>query len=95
MQEEDLAATLRVCLLGATKEDAAFGGHRDFKVDRSLTFVVLQREQPVWAATHILVKQLCELVVASLPGFWRIAKANMDGKFTRVSVVESSPNFTD
>lgn len=40
----------------------------------------------VWNATLALVKNLSEVVLQSLPGFWRVAKAFMDGKFKKVSV---------
>lgn len=34
-----------------------------------------------WTAIQTLVRQLSEYVVRSMPGFWKIAKACMDGKF--------------
>ncbi|RSH82118.1 hypothetical protein EHS25_006051 [Saitozyma podzolica] len=36
-----------------------------------------------WLAVQNLVKQLCEYVVRSVPSFWRIAKACMDGKYLK------------
>lgn len=36
-----------------------------------------------WKVIQELVKQLSEYVTRSLPGFWRIAKACMDGKYRR------------
>lgn len=38
----------------------------------------------VWKAMHALVKGLSEIVVNSLPSFWRIAKSYLDGKFKKV-----------
>jgi exocyst complex component 2 len=79
-KEEELAETLRACLRATAREDAGLG---KATADDDLT-TVLQHDQPVWTATHHLMKQLCDLVTSSLPGFWRIAKANMNGKFKRV-----------
>lgn len=38
-----------------------------------------------WMSVESLVKQLSEYVTRSLPGFWRIGKACMDGKYCKVS----------
>ncbi|KAK4688269.1 exocyst complex component 2, partial [Tremellales sp. Uapishka_1] len=38
-----------------------------------------------WSAIQQLVKQLSEYVSRSLPGFWKIAKACMDGKYRKAS----------
>ncbi|TDL24651.1 hypothetical protein BD410DRAFT_838154 [Rickenella mellea] len=37
----------------------------------------------VWDATLDTVKNLSEVIITSLPNFWRIAKSYMDGKFRR------------
>jgi exocyst complex component 2 len=37
-----------------------------------------------WIAVQSMVKQLSEYLTRCLPGFWRIAKACMDGKYRKV-----------
>ncbi|ORY35859.1 exocyst complex component Sec5-domain-containing protein [Naematelia encephala] len=39
--------------------------------------------EAAWLAVQHLIKQLSEYVARSLPGFWKIAKACMDGKYRR------------
>ncbi|OCF43322.1 exocyst protein [Kwoniella heveanensis CBS 569] len=39
--------------------------------------------EAAWMTTQLLVKQLSEYVTRSLPGFWKIAKACMDGKYRK------------
>ncbi|KAJ7096741.1 exocyst complex component sec5 [Mycena belliarum] len=39
--------------------------------------------EPVWQAILEMVKTLSEIVLTSLPNFWRISKSFMDGKFKR------------
>ncbi|KAJ6571717.1 exocyst complex component Sec5-domain-containing protein [Mycena capillaripes] len=39
--------------------------------------------EPVWLAISDMVKMLSEIVLSSLPNFWRISKSFMDGKFKR------------
>ncbi|KAF8189841.1 exocyst complex component Sec5-domain-containing protein [Mycena galopus ATCC 62051] len=39
--------------------------------------------EPVWQAISEMVKTLSEIVLSSLPNFWRISKSFMDGKFKR------------
>ncbi|KAJ7237307.1 exocyst complex component sec5 [Mycena haematopus] len=39
--------------------------------------------EPVWQAISDMVKTLSEIVLSSLPNFWRISKSFMDGKFKR------------
>lgn len=38
-----------------------------------------------WIAVQSMIKQLSEYLTRCLPGFWRVAKACMDGKYRRVS----------
>ena len=42
--------------------------------------------EPVWIAILAMVKAVSEVLLTSLPNFWRIAKSFMDGRFKRVSV---------
>ncbi|KAJ6486945.1 exocyst complex component sec5 [Mycena sanguinolenta] len=39
--------------------------------------------EPAWQAISDMVKTLSEIVLSSLPNFWRISKSFMDGKFKR------------
>lgn len=39
--------------------------------------------EKAWAAILKLIKQLSDYIVRSLPGFWRVAKACMDGKYRK------------
>ena len=39
-----------------------------------------------WTATVGVVRQPSEHLSRSLPGFWKIAKACMDGRYRKVSV---------
>ncbi|KAJ7145330.1 exocyst complex component sec5 [Mycena crocata] len=39
--------------------------------------------EPVWQAILDMVKTLSEIVLSSLPNFWRISKSFMDGKFKK------------
>ncbi|KAJ7695444.1 exocyst complex component Sec5-domain-containing protein [Mycena rosella] len=39
--------------------------------------------EPLWQAILDMVKTLSEIVLSSLPNFWRISKSFMDGKFKR------------
>ena len=43
--------------------------------------------EPVWIAILAMVKAVSEVLLTSLPNFWRIAKSFMDGRFKRVSVI--------
>ncbi|KAN0060309.1 Exocyst complex component S5 [Thecaphora frezii] len=36
-----------------------------------------------WKAIHELVRSVSETIVSTLPGFWRVAKNHMEGKFTK------------
>ncbi|EPQ29151.1 uncharacterized protein PFL1_03438 [Pseudozyma flocculosa PF-1] len=36
-----------------------------------------------WKAIHELVRSVSETIVGTLPGFWRVAKNHMEGKFTK------------
>lgn len=38
-----------------------------------------------WQAIMDLVKNLSEVMLSTLPGFWKIAKAYMDGKYRKVA----------
>lgn len=40
----------------------------------------------LWQAILDMVKNLSEIILSSLPNFWKIAKSFMDGKFKRVSI---------
>jgi len=42
-----------------------------------------------------LVKTQSDYVARSLSGFWKIAKACMDGKYRKVSVIGVSGLYTD
>lgn len=56
-------------------------------IDCQLTvdaFAEMGEGYEVWKAMHALVKGLSEIVVNSLPSFWRIAKSYLDGKFKKV-----------
>ncbi|KAJ7039787.1 exocyst complex component sec5 [Mycena alexandri] len=39
--------------------------------------------EPAWIAVSDMVKTLSEIVLSSLPNFWRISKSFMDGKYKR------------
>ncbi|KAJ7151147.1 exocyst complex component sec5 [Mycena filopes] len=39
--------------------------------------------EPAWMAVSDMVKTLSEIVLSSLPNFWRISKSFMDGKYKR------------
>ncbi|KAJ7770499.1 exocyst complex component sec5 [Mycena metata] len=39
--------------------------------------------EPAWIAVSDMVKALSEIVLSSLPNFWRISKSFMDGKYKR------------
>lgn len=60
------------------------------ELTHSLLLIDLLHDPPAnpidaaWLAIQSLVKQLSEYVSRSLPGFWRIAKACMDGKYRKV-----------
>jgi hypothetical protein len=50
--------------------------------------VILLVKMPGWEAWQAivdLVKNLSEVMLSTLPGFWRIAKAYMDGKYRKVA----------
>ncbi|KAF8189835.1 exocyst complex component Sec5-domain-containing protein [Mycena galopus ATCC 62051] len=48
--------------------------------------------EPVWQAILDMVKMLSEIVLSSLPNFWRISKSFVDGKFKRVRSSRRSPS---
>jgi hypothetical protein len=39
----------------------------------------------VWKTTHELVKSLSEIMLSTIPNFWKIAKGYMDGKYKKVN----------
>ena len=45
--------------------------------------------EPVWIAILAMVKAVSEVLLTSLPNFWRIAKAHMDGKYRRAGTSSS------
>jgi exocyst complex component 2 len=45
--------------------------------------------EQVWLEIDRLVKTQSEYVARSLSGFWKIAKACMDGKYRKVSQISS------
>lgn len=40
----------------------------------------------VWQAILDMVKAVSEVLLSSLPNFWKIARSYIDGKYKRVSV---------
>ncbi|KAL1716688.1 exocyst complex component Sec5-domain-containing protein [Schizophyllum commune] len=46
--------------------------------------------EPVWIAILAMVKAVSEVLLTSLPNFWRIAKSFMDGRFKRPSSTRRS-----
>jgi hypothetical protein len=40
--------------------------------------------EPVWQAIFDLVKNISEVLLASLPNFWKISKNFMEGKYKKV-----------
>ncbi|TRM60363.1 exocyst complex component Sec5-domain-containing protein [Schizophyllum amplum] len=46
--------------------------------------------EPVWMAILSMVKAVSEVLLSSLPNFWRIAKSFMDGRFKRPSSTRRS-----
>jgi exocyst complex component 2 len=49
--------------------------------------------EAAWLALQSLVKQLSDHLARSLPGFWKIAKACMDGKYRKVSGAPVAPSL--
>lgn len=47
--------------------------------------------EPVWLAIHDLIKNVSEIMMSSIPSFWKISKSFMDGKFKKPT---NSPNGT-
>jgi exocyst complex component 2 len=43
----------------------------------------------VWQAIWDMVKNISEVVVSSLPNFWKIARSFLEGKFKRVRVIRA------
>ena len=52
--------------------------------DRGFLIIVQAGGQEVWQAVMTMVKNISEVVLTSLPNFWRIARAFIDGKFKKV-----------
>lgn len=50
----------------------------------TMCFVIASLVDNAWMSVQRLVKQFSDYVARSLPGFWRIAKACMDGKYRKV-----------
>lgn len=46
--------------------------------------------EPVWLAIHDLIKNVSEIMMSSIPSFWKISKSFMDGKFKKVGKVYPS-----
>ncbi|KAL1743983.1 exocyst complex component Sec5-domain-containing protein [Schizophyllum fasciatum] len=46
--------------------------------------------EPIWIAILAMVKAVSEVLLTSLPNFWRIAKSFMDGRFKRPSSTRRS-----
>ncbi|KAF8801103.1 exocyst complex component sec5 [Phlegmacium glaucopus] len=40
-------------------------------------------DEPIWQAIHDMVKNISEVMLSSLPSFWRISKDFMEGKFKK------------
>lgn len=49
------------------------------------------RQQDVWNAIIGMIKSLQEVLLSSLPNFWRVARDFTDGKFKKVWRVHFSP----
>ncbi|KAF7323903.1 Exocyst complex component SEC5 [Mycena kentingensis (nom. inval.)] len=48
--------------------------------------------EPSWQAILDMVKNLSEIVLSSLPNFWRISKSFMDGRFKKSQASRRSPS---
>lgn len=51
---------------------------------RLLFFTAQSGGQEVWNAVFDLVKNVSEIMMSTLPNFWKIAKGFLDGKYRKV-----------
>jgi exocyst complex component 2 len=84
-----LASELRVCvpLLESKQGEATIGDSQlVIGVLSSLTlWLATTGNRELWEATVAYLKNVSEVMIMSLPSFWRIAKNFLDGKYKRVS----------
>lgn len=50
--------------------------------------------ETAWLALQAMIKQFSEYVLRSLPGFWKVAKACMDGKYRKVRKASEAQDRT-
>lgn len=56
-----------------------------YTVDNRFPFLIAKSaDEPIWQAIHDMVKNISEVMMSSLPSFWRISKDFMEGKFKKV-----------
>ena len=87
-----LAAQLGICIaaLKAGKQDQVLGMLSFFQSlssglhVRLYFFTAQSGGHEVWNAVFDLVKNVSEIMMSSLPNFWKIAKGFLDGKYRKV-----------
>ncbi|KAL7419826.1 Exocyst complex component S5 [Cryptotrichosporon argae] len=74
---------VKVAKTAATDEAGPSDLRRHLALKAYQPGVVPAPHEAVWAAVLAMVKQLSDYVARSLPGFWKIAKACMEGKYRK------------